>query len=278
MFRIYKKLLCTIICLVLIAISLGSCNKKPDKAKDLLAKVYKNMAEVNGFSMDSKLVMDTTMSGVTSSVSIERKVGVTREPFELTIVQESKNGEEEPLSTYMYTRKKDKMETFLYDKGQWQKSELDDIQRKDLMEEYKAPIEFALYFNEVDSYTITSSTDEAIVIEGIVSGSNMVNVLKETGALKQLSLTSFPEEQLANSKPIKIKAWVDPKTYHFTKVTINMAETYQDLTNLLFGEDSLVSPTINECSVELTHITINQPISITIPKDIKSSLDKMLQG
>ena len=276
--RVTKQLFGTLMCLVLLVATVVGCNNKPDSGKDLLAKVYKKMAKVSSFSMHSKLLMDTTMSGVTSLVSVDNELGVVLEPFELTMKQEYKDGEKESVTNYMYTKPDKKMETFLYNNGQWNKTEISSKQIQDFKEKYSSPVDFCLYFNEVDSFTITSSDDEAIVLEGTVSESNMVNVLKETGALKQLSLTSFPEDKLGNSKPIIIKAWVDPSSMCFTKVSVDMTQTYQDLTNLLFGEDSLVSPKINQCMVELSNIVINKPQDITMPADIQASLDKLLQG
>ncbi len=271
-----KRLWSVILCLILISATLLGCGNTPDNAKELLAKVYNNMAEVSSFGMKSKLMMDTSMSSIASSIQINTEVQMTNDPFVLTVVQEYCNDGQEPVTNYMYTRQAKALETFLYKNGQWNKTEIDLNQLEELKKEYSGPVDFSLYFNEVASFTITSSDDKVIVVEGTVSGSNMVNVLKETGVLKQLSLSSFPEEQLEGAKPIKVKAWIDKDSLCFTKISIDMAATYQDLTNLLFGEDSLVNPQINQCMVELNDICINQQYSVVMPEDIQSSLNEQL--
>ena len=271
-----KRSLVILFSFCFLSMILVGCNQVPDNAKDLLAKVYKNMAEVSSYSMDTKLTMDTSMSGAANSISINTKIGMTLEPFELMIAHEYQDGKDEPVIDYMYTRQADTFDAFFYEKDKWNKTVIDENQIQELKEEYSTPVDFGLYFNQVDSFAITSSDHEAIVIEGTVSGSNIVNVLKNTGALKQLSLTSFPEDQLKDARPIKVKAWVNPDDLCLTKVSVDMAETYQDLTNLLFGENSLVSPQINQCIIELNHICVNSPYDITMPEDIKKELDKLL--
>ncbi len=271
-----KRLWSVLLCLILVSATLLGCGKTPDNPKELLAKVYKDMAEVSSFNMKSKLMMDTSMSSIASNVQVNTEVGMTKDPFELTVVQEYCNDGEEPVTNYMYTRQAKTLERFLYKNGQWNKTEVDLKQLEELKKEYSGPIDFSLYFNEVDSFTITSTDAKEIVIEGTVSGSNMVNVLKETGVLKQLSLSSFPEKQLEGAKPIKVKAWISKKSQCFTKISVDMAATYQDLTNLLFGENSTVNPKINQCIVELYDICINQQYSIVMPEDIKSSLNQQL--
>ena len=275
MCRFNKKLVVVITCLIVI-ITLSGCSKTPDTAKDYLAKAYKNMSEVKSFSMSTKLVMDTSMSGINSSMVVNTEVAMNHKPFELTIVQNQQGKDGIPTTNYMYTRQKGPLQTFLYEKGKWNKIEMDEEQFEEQKMEYNTPVDFGLYFNEVDSFAITSSKDKVIVLEGTVSGDNMVNVLRKTGALKQLSLSSFPEKELEDARPIKVKASLNADTVCLTKVSIDMADTYQDLSNLLFGEDSLVNPKINQCTVELNNIKLNQQYEISMPEDIKLALKKML--
>lgn len=276
MSRGFKQFIKITVSLLVISCMVCGCNRVPDNATDLLSKVYKNMAEVSCYSMNSKLVMDTSISGSSSKIIIDTQMSMTPDPFELTIVHNSQYGTKEPTTTYMYTRQKEESENYCYVENEWKKTKVEQRQIESLKEEYREPIDFGLYFNEVDSFTITSSDDEAIVIEGTVSGSNMVRVLKETGALKQLSLTSFPEEELSTAKPIKVKAWVNPDTFCMEKVSIDMTGTYQDLTKLLFGDDSLVCPQINQCVMELSDIIINSTNSITMPEEIQTALNDLL--
>lgn len=276
MSRRFKQCIKVTVSILVVSYMVCGCNRVPDNATDLLSQVYKNMAEVSCYSMNSKLVMDTSMSGSSSTITIDTQMSMTPDPFELTIVNTSQYGKEEPTTTYMYTRQKEELENYCYVENEWKKTKIEQSQIDSLKEEYSEPIDFGLYFNEVDSFTITSSNDEAIVIEGTVSGSNMVRVLKETGALKQLSLTSFPEERLSTARPIKVKAWVNPDTICMEKVSIDMTGTYQDLTNLLFDDDSLVSPQINQCVMELSNIIINDTNTILMPEEIQTALNNLL--
>ena len=225
--------------------------------------------------MDSKLVMDTTLSGATSSITIQTKIGMTKEPFELSIANEQQTGDKSKLA-YMYAKQKEAIDVFSYEGAEWEKDSISKEQVEELKNNYRTPLDFGLYFNEVDSFAITSSDDKAIVIEGTISGSNMIKVLKETGALKQLSLTSFPDSKFENAHPIKVKAWVDPDTICITNVSIDMTETYQDLTNLLFDEDSVVHPQINQCVMEINNISINKDYTNIIPNEIQAKLTPLL--
>ncbi len=274
----FRRMASVLCCMLLLITSLSGCNGVPDNAKDMLSKVYKNMAEVDSYYMDSKLVMETSMQGTLTTTTVDTTVGMTKNPFELSIIYHGQVGEQEPDTTYMYIKQGDTLRTYYYENNVWNETNVAEDQIDELKDRYSTPLDFGLYFNEVDSFTITSSDDEVIVLEGAVSDYNMVNVLKQTGVLKQLSLTTFPEVQLKDAKPIKVTSWVDPDTLCINKVVLDMTGTYQDLANLLFGEDSIVCPQINQCMMEMNNIKINTDYEVIMPDDVKAALDQLRQG
>lgn len=277
MCKCLKRIVCIFCCILLLVGSFNSCNRVPDNAEDLLSKVYKNMAEVDSYYMDSKLTMDTSMQGTLTTTAVETNVGMTKKPFQLSIAYHGQVGQNEPATTYMYIEQGDSLKTYFYENKTWNETTVETGQVEELKDKYSTPLDFGLYFNEVDSFTITSSDDEVIVLEGAVSNYNMVNVLKQTGVLKQLSLSSFPEAQLKDAKPIKVSAWVDKESLCITKVILDMTGTYQDLANLLFGEDSIVCPKINQCVMEMNNITLNKEYDVAMPEDVKAALDQLRQ-
>ena len=264
-----------ILCAVLITGCNSSKNKIPDNVPDIIERIYKNMSDLKSYSTKSTLSMDMVLSGTETKSVFETTVGMQMNPLELTILHNNTVGGESS-SSYIYgSEEENEMQLYCFENGQWTKDATSQESVEKIKEQYASPIEFDLYFVNIDSFEISESGEETTVLEGTVSKENVVEILKETGVLKQLSLTSFPEETIEKMEPISVKVWVNNKTVCIEKFELDMTKTYQNLCSILFTEESKVNPEIKECKMVIDEIQINEELEVILPEDAKKALDDL---
>ena len=100
-------------------------------------------------------------------------------------------------------------------------------------------------------------------------------ILKQTGVLKQLSLTSYPEASLKDIAPIDLKLWINNETITIERFEVDMTSTYQYITNEVFGENSKVNPIINSCALSIEVMALNEEYDIGMPEEAKVALDNL---
>lgn len=275
--KIRKPILCILLLWVTVC-SISGCsrNKIPETVPEIITEIYENMTDLKSYSMVSTLTMDMELSKNPTKVEVITKVGLSNHPFEVTIVNDSSVENVEKEETYLYCiQEEDGVNVYCYDNGEWLKTKPEVETVEALKNQYASPIEFDLYFLNIDSFTISEQTEEETILVGTVNKENVVSILKETGVLRQLSLTSLPEESLVDLQPIEVKVWVDNETVCITKFEVDMTNTYQNITTLLFNEESYVNPVINQCILTIEQITVGEQADVDIPEAAQKALEEL---
>ena len=85
----YRYVMLLLICSMYI---LSSCEQKktlPDEVPDILREVYKNMNDPERYATVATLKMEMTLSGKDATVEIITKTALQKEPFHVTIINQS---------------------------------------------------------------------------------------------------------------------------------------------------------------------------------------------
>ncbi len=259
--------------LIMFMVACSSNKGIPTDVEDIMEEIYHNMMSVESFRMESEMVLDMNMSNKNSLSKVGASLVVVQSPFAMYVHNLTNLDEEEVVSNEMYCVKEEDT-YYIYSRmnESWAKNSIDSDSVAELSKDNKKPLDLDLYLTNLESFYIGEQTEMSTILIGTVAKENVLNILIKTNALAQLELTSIPDDMLANLSQIKLKMVVDNDTICITKFEVDMTDTFKDLIQLMFNEDSIVKPQINECKMIVDSIMINQDSEITVPNEVTSNV------
>ncbi|MDO5521176.1 MAG: hypothetical protein Q4G58_11855 [bacterium] len=263
-------------CLVFVIVEvllLTGCSRSnvPDNAHDILSVAYSNMGSLSSYSATATFQLSMKYTESLKQTKVVSKITGVTDPMEI-MVEHRTDGE--PASTYDYIYEKDG-QVYRTSFGMKKWSSPVKVEQA-LLESLKSPVLFGIYLLDINSFEIVKRDKKNTLVEGKISKEHLENALKEAGALKQFSLTSLPKEVLEKIPEIKVRAWVDNTSVTITKLEVDMKESLQALTAALIGEDSIASAEVTEGNMILEEIKRNEVTPVSIPSDIKNSLQETI--
>ncbi|MDO5294022.1 MAG: hypothetical protein Q4F05_14880 [bacterium] len=262
-----------IVWVLIMSLWMTGCSRSnaPDNAHDILSMAYSNMSSLSSYSAVTTFHLSMEYTETTKQIHIVSNITGVNEPMEI-MMEHKLDGETDFTYDYIYEKEDEEYRTS-YAMGKWSKPEKIS---KELVESLNSPVLFGVYFIDINSFEIVKKDKESIVLEGKIGKEHLDSALKESGALRQFSLTSLTKEVMEALPEIKVRAWINQETVTISKVELDMKETLQALIPALIGRNSVASAKVAECTMVLDQIKQNEVTPVNIPGEIKKSLQEAI--
>lgn len=276
-----KKALAITLMLAMV-MSLSACGKKtnvmPEDPKDILAAAQANTEAFKDIDASVNVNMTMSVMGQSMSITSDMDMLVKVDPYTAKIDSQTDMGELGSQNITLYMGKEDD-KYYLYTciEDKWTKEEVDKELFETTASTYTSNTDIGKFIKDSKSFKKTGTEDingkKAVVLEGIITGDALKELIEETESLKNVTSIAGSElnaDLFDSIGDLPIKMWIDEKEVVPVKISMDMSNMMKGLFDSLLNSDESTEDLeldISECVMEITYNSYNTIKEIKIPEE-----------
>lgn len=278
-----KKRIGAGIAAVVLALSLAACGEGPGSSSEVMSQVgaqgAANMTPQAILAQSGKASEDLT--DLQANLKAEMKMKAQGQAMEMAIDMDmiakqnpvraqmnmdmnvSQGGQKQSQAIDLYMLEENgKVSMYMGMDGQWQKSSIDLSESQEQLKQYSQQVDTSVYTQDAEIFENKGvqkvNGKEVVVLEGKLTGDDMIEALKASGIedqlTQQLGQSGMSLEDFKTESGMKIVGYYDAETLLPVEMTIDMSDYFKEIMEKVFSAQNTSVP--SDFNVEKYSMTI----------------------
>ena len=255
----------------------GTANMTP---KAILTQSGKASEDLTDVQANMKAEVKMTAQGETMNMDIDMDMIAKESPVRAQMnmdINLSLGGEKQSQAMNMYMLEENgKVSMYLGMDGKWQKASIDLGTSQEQLEKYSKQVDTSVYTQDAEIFENKGvkkvNGKEVVVLEGELTGDDMIAALKDSGIedqLAQLGQAGMSLEDFKTQSGMKIVGYYDAETLLPVEMTVDMTDYFKEVMEKILTAQNTPAPSdfkVDKYTMTITYTAFGNKVpEINLP-------------